>query len=143
LEEAQATLKLQEQEITRLSGELVQEGVSYEELRQAGEEKDASILKLQQAAEAARAALETEKKQVQGELLFPPFTRWPDSFGIRHQSDMCPGFQACGRLSGIQQHRRNRRPTTLLSRSWRSCRPPPSRRARALRKVRRRLGVPW
>jgi chromosome segregation ATPase len=46
LEEAEATLKLQEQEITRLSGELDQEGVSYEELRQADEEKDASILKL-------------------------------------------------------------------------------------------------
>jgi hypothetical protein len=36
--------------------------VSYEDHRQAGEEKDASILELQQAAEAARAALKTEKK---------------------------------------------------------------------------------
>jgi cell division inhibitor SulA len=64
LEEAQATLKIRDLEITRLSGELVQEDVSYEELRQAGEEKDASILELQQAAEAACAALETEKKRV-------------------------------------------------------------------------------
>jgi hypothetical protein len=79
----QATLKLWELEITRLSGELVQEGVSYEELRQAGEEKDTSIFELQQAAEAACAALVTEKKQVQGELPFPPFTRWLDSFGFR------------------------------------------------------------
>jgi hypothetical protein len=47
-------------------------------LRQADEEKDTSILELQQAAEAARAALETEKKQVQGELPFPPLTRWLD-----------------------------------------------------------------
>jgi hypothetical protein len=47
LEEAQATLKLRDLEITRLSGELVQEGVSYEELRQADEEKDASIRELQ------------------------------------------------------------------------------------------------
>jgi multidrug resistance efflux pump len=39
LEEVQATLNLRDLEITRLSGELVQEGVSYEELRQAGEEK--------------------------------------------------------------------------------------------------------
>jgi hypothetical protein len=46
LEEAQATLKLQDLEITRLLSELVQEGVSYEEPRQAGEEKDASILEL-------------------------------------------------------------------------------------------------
>jgi hypothetical protein len=45
LEEAQATLKLRDLEITMLSGELVQEGVSYEELRQAGEE-NASILEL-------------------------------------------------------------------------------------------------
>jgi hypothetical protein len=58
LEEAQATLKLREQEITRLSGKLVQEGVSYEELRQAGEEKDIVILKLQQAAATACTSLE-------------------------------------------------------------------------------------
>jgi hypothetical protein len=83
LEEAQATLKLRDLEITWLSGELVQEGVFYEELWQASEEKDASILELQQAVEAERPALETEKKQVQGELPFPPFTRWLDSFGIR------------------------------------------------------------
>jgi multidrug resistance efflux pump len=71
LEKEQATLKLWDQEIARLSGELVQEGVSYEELQQASEEKDVVILELQQAAEAAHAALETEKKQVQGELPFP------------------------------------------------------------------------
>jgi hypothetical protein len=53
-------------EVTRLTGELVQEGVSYEELRQAGEEKDAAILELQQEAETTRTALETEKKQVEG-----------------------------------------------------------------------------
>jgi hypothetical protein len=42
--------------------------MSYEELRQAGEKKDATILELQQAAETARAALEMEKKQVEGKL---------------------------------------------------------------------------
>jgi hypothetical protein len=73
LEEARATLKLWDAEITQLTGELVQEGVSYEELRQAGEEKDVAILQLWQAAETACAALETEKKQVEGELLFPLF----------------------------------------------------------------------
>jgi hypothetical protein len=46
LEGAQATLKLRDAEITHLSEELVQEGVFYEELRQAGEEKDATILEL-------------------------------------------------------------------------------------------------
>jgi hypothetical protein len=74
-EEVQATLKLRDLEITWLSGELVPEGVSYEELRQASEEKDASILEIRQAAKAARAALETEKKQVQCELPFQPLTR--------------------------------------------------------------------
>jgi hypothetical protein len=33
LEEARATLKLRDAEITRLTEELVQEGMSYEELR--------------------------------------------------------------------------------------------------------------
>jgi hypothetical protein len=66
LEEARATLKLRDAEIARLTGELVQEAVSFEELRNAGEEKDATILELQQAAVTARAALETEKKQVEG-----------------------------------------------------------------------------
>jgi uncharacterized membrane-anchored protein len=61
LEEAQATLKLRELEITQLTGELVQEGVSYEELRQVGEEKDAAILELQQAAATARTTLDSEK----------------------------------------------------------------------------------
>jgi hypothetical protein len=46
-------------------------------------EKDATILDLQQAAEAACAALEMEKKQAEGESPFPPFTRWLDSLGIR------------------------------------------------------------
>jgi hypothetical protein len=46
LEKARTTLKLRDEEITRLSGELVQEGVSYEDLRQASEEKDAAILEL-------------------------------------------------------------------------------------------------
>jgi hypothetical protein len=48
--------------------------VSYEDLRQASEEKDAVILELQQAAAIARTTLESEKKQVEGELLFLLFT---------------------------------------------------------------------
>jgi hypothetical protein len=70
LEEVQDTLKLQDAEITRLSGELVQEGISYEELRQAGEEKNAMILELWRTAETARSSLETERKQVEGESPF-------------------------------------------------------------------------
>jgi hypothetical protein len=56
--------------------------VSYEELRQAGEEKDAMILELWQTTETARAALETEKKQVEGKLLFPLFACWLNLLGF-------------------------------------------------------------
>jgi hypothetical protein len=62
LERAQATLKLRDEEVTRLNGEMAQLSVSYEDQCQDGEEKDAVILDLQRAAESARAALETEKK---------------------------------------------------------------------------------
>jgi hypothetical protein len=61
-EEARATLKLRDAKITWLTGELVQEGVSYKELRQAGEGKGATILELQQVVETTRATLKTEKK---------------------------------------------------------------------------------
>jgi hypothetical protein len=47
LEKAQATLKLRDKEVTRLNGELNQLSVSYEDQRQAGEEKEATILDLQ------------------------------------------------------------------------------------------------
>jgi hypothetical protein len=129
LERAQATIKLRDEEITRLSGELVQKGVSYEELWQAGEEKDVVILELQQIAATTRASLELEKKQVEGELPFLYFTCWLNSFGIRSRFSLYLYFQACGWLSGPRRPRR--RPskwhTTLLSRSWKSCRLPPSR----------------
>jgi peptidoglycan hydrolase CwlO-like protein len=85
LEKAQATIKLRDEEITRLSSELVQESVSYEDLRQTSEEKDAVILELQQAAATAHASLESEKKQVEGELSFLSFTCWLNSFGICSQ----------------------------------------------------------
>jgi chromosome segregation ATPase len=73
LEEAGATLKLQDEEISRLDGELNQLSVSHEDLRQAGDEKDTAILDLQQAAETASTALEAEKKQVKGELSLSAF----------------------------------------------------------------------
>jgi hypothetical protein len=55
--------------------------VSYEDLHQAGEEKDAVILDLERAAETARATLEMEKKQVEGKSFFPLFACWPNAFG--------------------------------------------------------------
>jgi chromosome segregation ATPase len=73
LEEARATLKLRDEEISRLDGELNQLSVSHEDLRQASEEKDAMILDLQQAAKTARTALKSEKKQVEGESSFSDF----------------------------------------------------------------------
>jgi myosin heavy subunit len=67
LEEARATLKLRDGEIPRLDGELNQLSASHENLRQTVEEQEATILALQKAAETAHTALETEKKQVEGE----------------------------------------------------------------------------
>jgi septal ring factor EnvC (AmiA/AmiB activator) len=46
LEEARATLKQQEDEVSRLNGELVQISMSHEDLRQPLEEQEASFLKL-------------------------------------------------------------------------------------------------
>jgi chromosome segregation ATPase len=73
LEEARATLKLRDEEISRLDGELNQLSVSHEDLRQDGEEKDATILDLQQAAETTCTTLEMVKKQVKGESSFSAF----------------------------------------------------------------------
>jgi hypothetical protein len=56
--------------------------VSYEELRQAGEEKDAMILELWRTTETARVTLEAEKKQVEGKLHFPLFTCWLNLLGF-------------------------------------------------------------
>jgi hypothetical protein len=68
LEEAPAALKLRDAEVARLTEELVQEAMSFEEMRNVREEKDTTMLELQQAAETTRAALEMEKKQVEGKL---------------------------------------------------------------------------
>jgi hypothetical protein len=77
----QATIKLRDKEATRLNEELAQLSVSYEDLRQADEGKDVVILDLQWAAETMHAALEMEKKQVEGKLVFPLFVCWPSLFG--------------------------------------------------------------
>jgi predicted nuclease with TOPRIM domain len=50
LEEARATLKQQEDEVSRLNEELVQISISHEDLRQSLEEQEASFLKLQRQA---------------------------------------------------------------------------------------------
>jgi predicted nuclease with TOPRIM domain len=82
LEGVQATLKQRDEEISRLNGELTQLSVSHEDLCQSLEEQEATVLSLRQVAEDAREALEAERKQVEGELVFAcPF----DLFGIRSQ----------------------------------------------------------
>jgi outer membrane protein TolC len=53
----------------RLNGELTQLSVSHEDLHQSLEEQEATVLNLRQAAEDACSSLETERKQVEGELL--------------------------------------------------------------------------
>jgi hypothetical protein len=71
------TLKQRDEEISRLNGELTQLSVSHKDLRQSLEEQEATVLSLRQAAEDAREALEAERKQVEGELVFacPPLVR--------------------------------------------------------------------
>jgi predicted nuclease with TOPRIM domain len=69
LEGVQATLKHREEEASRLDGELNQLSVSHKDLRQSLEEQEPTVLSLQQAAEDARKAHESERKQVKRELL--------------------------------------------------------------------------
>jgi predicted transcriptional regulator len=63
----QATLKQRGEEVSRLDGELNQLSVSHEDLRQSLEEQEAMVLILRQAVEDACKALDSEKKQVEGE----------------------------------------------------------------------------
>jgi hypothetical protein len=70
LEGAQATLKQRDKEVLWLNGELTQDNVSHEDLHQSLEEQEATVLSLRQVAEDARASLETERKQVEGDLPF-------------------------------------------------------------------------
>jgi hypothetical protein len=62
LEGAHATLKQRDEEVSRVDGELNQLSVSHEDLRQALEEQEATVLSLWQAAEDACKALDSEKK---------------------------------------------------------------------------------
>jgi hypothetical protein len=109
------------------------------------EEKDATILELQQAAETTREALETEKKQVEGKspLLDSSFVAWVRRDLLSTYSSSA--FQACGLLSGRRRRkrRRSRRPTTPPSRSWRFCERQPSRHARASTRATGKPGAPW
>jgi hypothetical protein len=79
LEEVRATLQKQQEEVSRLNGELVQISISHEDQRQSLEEQEASYLKLEREAEKTRWSLEAEKKQVEGEFVSVRFL-FVDSF---------------------------------------------------------------
>jgi hypothetical protein len=100
LEGGQVTLKQWDEEVSRLNGELNQLSVSHEDLRQAIEEQEATVLGLQQAAEATCKALEAEKKQVEGESLFVCLllvgsARWRSCGRLRKAKAR---WRSCGRL---------------------------------------------
>jgi hypothetical protein len=76
---------------------LTQLSVSHEDLRQSLEEQEATVLNLRQAAEDARASLETEKKQVEGESPFTCLLLVDSIFW-----DPLPIFVSCLWFSGLR-----------------------------------------
>jgi hypothetical protein len=76
-----AALEKQEEEVSRLNGELVQISISHEDQRQSLEKQEASYLKLQREAEETRQSLKVEKKQVEGKFAFIWFS-FVDSFSV-------------------------------------------------------------
>jgi hypothetical protein len=73
--------------------------VSFKELRNADEEKDITILGLQQVVETLRATLETEKKLVEGKSPLASLYLWLGFVEIRSRLTLFL-FQVCGPLSG-------------------------------------------
>jgi predicted nucleic acid-binding Zn-ribbon protein len=70
----QATIKQQEDEASKLNGELVQLSISHEDLCQSLEEQEATVCDLRREAEEACKALDSERKQVEGGFRFRPFS---------------------------------------------------------------------
>jgi outer membrane protein TolC len=56
-----------------LNGELVQLNISHEDLRQSLEEQEATVRDLRREAEDVHKALDSERKQVEGESRSAPF----------------------------------------------------------------------
>jgi hypothetical protein len=97
-------LQKQEEEVSRLNGELVQLSISHEDYRQSLEELEASYLKLHREAEETRRSLEVEKKKVEGKFAFVRFLFVDSVFvllifpsGIRSRLDL-----PCLWLTGLQ-----------------------------------------
>jgi hypothetical protein len=95
----------------------VQLSISHEDLRQSLEEQEATARDLRREAEEARKALDSERKQVEGELRFRPFS-FVNLACSGSALDFCffvVGFQACRLPWGIRPPRPRlcRRPKLL------------------------------
>jgi hypothetical protein len=98
LEGAQATLKQRKDEASKLNRELVQLSISHEDLCQSLKEQETTARDLRREAEEARKALEVEKKQVEGELVFVRFFACRFAFW-----GFAPNFPfLCSLLSGLR-----------------------------------------
>jgi hypothetical protein len=76
----------------------VQLSISHEDLHQSLEEQEATVRDLRWEAEEACKALDSERKQVEGEFHFRPFP-FIDLACLGSAPDFCfivVGFQACG-----------------------------------------------
>jgi chromosome segregation ATPase len=67
LERTKKSLEERDAEVSRLDGELIALSISNADQQQSLEEQGTTVVNLQQAEEAERRALETERKQVEGE----------------------------------------------------------------------------
>jgi hypothetical protein len=87
--------------------------------RRSARRRKSRILELQQAAETARAALETKKKQVDGMSSLSLFCLLVEFVEVRSRLNLRFRFQTCGRLLGRRQRGQRccRWPTTSLNRS--------------------------
>jgi hypothetical protein len=72
LEGAQATLKQRDDDVSWLNRELVWLSISHEDLRPSLQEQEATVHDLRREAEEGRKSLDSERKQVEGELRFRP-----------------------------------------------------------------------
>jgi chromosome segregation ATPase len=122
-EAAQKSLEGRNTEFSKLEGELMVLGITSASQELVLQEQGETLKDLEQAVEVGRRALEVEKKQVEGKLLF--VSRFSDP-------SLAWQLQACAprwgtRPSGL---RRCRPPTTPLSKSCWSCALRPSRPAR-------------
>jgi mannitol/fructose-specific phosphotransferase system IIA component len=62
------SLKERDDEVSKLDGELIALSISNEDQRRTLEEQSVTVVRLQQAVEAERRALEVEKKHFEGEF---------------------------------------------------------------------------